>query len=746
MSAEADATLEEDLRSTDPEPDSKNGQEHDDITTVAKGKNEVVTHTHTESISNPPQEALAQMSIGDMSSSSTNERTVVLGLRPELEMSKENGDNSVETDDLLFVVDTVGDNNLAASTSSIRQPVVPSRRTPSPVPSSSDEEVVFRGRQSKPRVIDESVLSTETLSNHVQPPNGMTSSDTALDEALNIAVEKTQENGGAAESIAALTAEVRQILKDKRLLRSKGRQDDTIPLAVAETKANRRGKRGRKKNNRVLRNSPWVDVDDDDVDDEAAYEDYMANLAAQMDADDIGLPSAFTRSELIGGASMMVDGREYGLDDVIDHVQVEKSEQTSVASDAITGSVDHDEGEDEDEDDEDDEDDDEVDAEFILSDLDSSDLEDELEYNEKEQWEDEEDIRLRRIAGMQDEQIARLLAKQQELGIEGDDLVIDDGYYAAEIDMVEGIGDIEAARAGLDSLAPSAFVTSSKRNTPKRRGKAGFSFPSASLLADTVEQYGEAGFDIMDLDRPSLRPRKKGRKGALPAEVAALSDDDLKQELASQWENDRARKRVKKLEREELRQQGLLGSAGRKGKPDLSQKYLEGLNMKQVMDEIRTFMQNDGMQSRPFPPMDTKDRKKLHEIASAFNLKSKSVGAGKNRFPVLYKSKYTVEYDEAHFQRVMLASSRGFLKVTGRGTKPAKKNRAGAGGGFDRSAVELRNGEVVGANAAEISHTSFGHKLMEKMGWTRGTALGKDGEGMLTPVAQVMRYGKAGLG
>ena len=172
-----------------------------------------------------------------------------------------------------------------------------------------------------------------------------------------------------------------------------------------------------------------------------------------------------------------------------------------------------------------------------------------------------------------------------------------------------------------------------------------------------------------------------------------IRDRELKEELTSAWDNDRAKKRLKKAEREELRMQGLLSSTGKKGKADLSQKYLQGMTLKQVMDELRIFLQEDGQNTRPFPPMDKKDRKALHEVADKFNLKSKSVGTGTSRFPILYKTSRTVEYSEAHFDRVMYKSSHGFFKnQTTKGKRGAvKPMRAGRGGGFDKAAVALRN-------------------------------------------------------
>jgi hypothetical protein len=54
------------------------------------------------------------------------------------------------------------------------------------------------------------------------------------------------------------------------------------------------------------------------------------------------------------------------------------------------------------------------------------------------------------------------------------------------------------------------------------------------------------------------------------------------------WENDRIKKKERKEEREDLRAQGLLGS--KNGKPDLKQKYKEGMGIHAVKDEIKMFL------------------------------------------------------------------------------------------------------------------------------------------------------------
>lgn len=523
----------------------------------------------------------------------------------------------------------------------------------------------------------------------------------------------------AEETIASLQADWKQTVKSKRRARDAdpsldGSFKDDVDLKASSS---RRRKRGRKKSNRQLKEACISDEEDDEEDD-AADRDYMANLMAQLDAEDpsgnikavLASGNVLTPGEAVSGPSMVVDGRAYGEDEVLkqggsdEWEDEDDSSESSLIGQDLSELSGNGEGPN-------------------ASDLESSELEDELEYTEREQWEDEEDIRQRRIERMSDEQYARLLAKQLELGIDAEDLILEDGEYESE--DPEAFGDLGEARAGLQDITNSSFGRVTKKpGMHKRRGQGGFSFPDASALADTVEQYGESGFDIMDFERPSLRNTKKGRKGKLPAELDGLSDDELKDNLTSQWEKDRTTKRLKKAEREELRAQGLLGASGRNGKADLSQKYLQGMTTAQVHDELRIFLQNDGQQARPFPPMDKTDRKALHQVADALDLKSKSVGSGKNRYPVLYKTSFTLEYDEYTFNKIISASTRGFYKNSSfKGKKAAAakrqakgRSRPGAGGGFDKAAVSVRHGEVVGAGAKEIGKESFGHKLMERMG------------------------------
>lgn len=63
------------------------------------------------------------------------------------------------------------------------------------------------------------------------------------------------------------------------------------------------------------------------------------------------------------------------------------------------------------------------------------------------------------------------------------------------------------------------------------------------------------------------------------------------------------------------------------------------------------------------------------------------------------------------------------------------------------SAVSYRDGEVVGHMAPELGIENKGRAMLEKMGWSTGTALGAlNNKGIMQPVVHVVKTTKAGLG
>ncbi|KKP02239.1 hypothetical protein THAR02_05652 [Trichoderma harzianum] len=256
-------------------------------------------------------------------------------------------------------------------------------------------------------------------------------------------------------------------------------------------------------------------------------------------------------------------------------------------------------------------------------------------------------------------------------------------------------------------------------------------------IPDLDELEEQAGFDFMDWERPSLRPKRgKGRR------LQLLGDDidsDLEEQLQSAFNNDRLKKAQRKKEREELRAMGLLG---KKGQVDLRAKYSTGITIGQVADEhYQKVHLTDCLLSLNLPPMDKRTRKMVHELANKFDIKSKSIGAGEQRRPVLYRTKRTT-YKEAAFEQAVTRIKRQYSRPS----QPSKASRQKPSGRND-AGTSYRDGEVIGASAPELGSGNRGRNMLEKMGWSTGTPLGaSDNQGILHPVSQTMKRTRAGLG
>ncbi|KAI4098491.1 MAG: hypothetical protein L6R37_006478 [Teloschistes peruensis] len=352
---------------------------------------------------------------------------------------------------------------------------------------------------------------------------------------------------------------------------------------------------------------------------------------------------------------------------------------------------------------------------------------------------DELDLLERRRAKMTDEQIARLLSKQEELGLGSGELLLFDGDDIEAGDDYRRVPNVQgtALLSEFSAIGPRQRMGSNKAKQQLRHG-----IPSAMMFADGLDQDPYGGFDVMDRERPSLRKTPKGRRSAPTFE---LSDTELEASLQVAWDKDRSKKKLRKKEREVLRAQGRLG---RPSKTDVKAKYREGISLEQVKFELMDFVASS-RQSLALPPMAQQDRKMIHEMANALRLKSKSSGQGKSRFPVLYKTGRSGDFSGAAMGKVesLLNSKRFFPR------KDMRRSRKSATSGHDRvtasnvAGVSYRDGEVVGAAAPEIGTENRGRAILEKMGWSKGTALGAlNNKGMLQPVPHIVKTTKAGLG
>ena len=341
-----------------------------------------------------------------------------------------------------------------------------------------------------------------------------------------------------------------------------------------------------------------------------------------------------------------------------------------------------------------------------------------------------------RTSRMTDEQIARALAMQEELGMGADEVKLFNGQEAGDLDDEDDFT-IDDFMNGDGFIPFSATKHTSNRGRSKRNKRGRDSFPSGEAFADALEQDPYGAFDVMDWDRPSLRAKNKGKKAGVPFDMDGI-DEDLADGLINAWTRDREKKTARKREKMEEHQAMLLENA-------------EGANPAAIKLRIRQFLVSESDEME-LGTMDAALRASVHRLAKALKLTSRSrgqEGKGVGRYPVLTKTHFTKEYTIENIWEVdALMDLRKFFPKNAyktarpvRSTLVSRSNRGGV------AAASYANGEVVGAAAPEIGSENRGRAMLEKMGWSSGMGIGAVGnKGSVDAIKHVVKTGKAGLG
>jgi hypothetical protein len=188
--------------------------------------------------------------------------------------------------------------------------------------------------------------------------------------------------------------------------------------------------------------------------------------------------------------------------------------------------------------------------------------------DEQEEEVGSSDARQRKME-LEDERMARILAKQEELGLGSDDIVLYD-----DADSEDDQGEWQ--------LAPKSTPRRKKGSTKKAKiiQKKG-QYPSATAMADAFDDL-----DLVDWQRASLDNFNQSTRRS--SRVHHASDSELEEAMNLSFQKDRLKKAEKKKEREALRALGLLG---KKVKPDdLRVKYPGGMAKEDIQFELEQFL------------------------------------------------------------------------------------------------------------------------------------------------------------
>lgn len=169
---------------------------------------------------------------------------------------------------------------------------------------------------------------------------------------------------------------------------------------------------------------------------------------------------------------------------------------------------------------------------------------------------------------MTDEALARLFARQEELGFDDDEMML----LASSV-----FGRMPSPRTKIPHTRIENVGFKSER-TAKTGGRG--PTPSAREVADAFDDL-----DLMDWGRHNPPRKLKSKRGQPTFDI---SDSELEETLQATWKSDRLRKKEKKQQREELRAQGLLGKNVDPDDPRV--KYQTGMTLDQIKEEMRTFL------------------------------------------------------------------------------------------------------------------------------------------------------------
>lgn len=147
---------------------------------------------------------------------------------------------------------------------------------------------------------------------------------------------------------------------------------------------------------------------------------------------------------------------------------------------------------------------------------------------------------------------------------------------------------------------------------------------------------------------------------------------------------------------------------------------------------MREFVLEAGKTTLSLPPMSKKSRVAVHLLAEVYGLKSKSLGSGKQRFPVLERTTRSAVYgvDERKVQAILGTAAGegsgrwgggratgkvgGLWAALGGETSKGSGQRGGGGGG---GGAKHQEGVVVGVGAEKIGSENIGFALLQKMGY-----------------------------
>lgn len=211
-------------------------------------------------------------------------------------------------------------------------------------------------------------------------------------------------------------------------------------------------------------------------------------------------------------------------------------------------------------------------------------------------------------------------------------------------------------------------------------------------------------------------------------------------------------------ESESIDEQEYLSKSSKKKKKDnlgaengtfIEPEYYPVDNFSQFNRDVKLFLKDEEefFETAPAAP---EIRRYIHLLGNLYRLKTFTVGKGIEKRTILQKTDYSG----------LANNTRQLDKVIEQGNKAVKwcngdyeskgKGKSGRKGkkipsNNSSTLTKPADGSIVGAKSAPIKEDNVGNQMLQKMGWTPGTGLGRDSAGIVNHIPAVVKTKRTGL-
>ena len=181
----------------------------------------------------------------------------------------------------------------------------------------------------------------------------------------------------------------------------------------------------------------------------------------------------------------------------------------------------------------------------------------------------------------------------------------------------------------------------------------------------------------------------------------------------------------------------------------LDTEYYPVDNFSQLNRDIKLFLkdsEDEIFETAPAPPS---IRKFIHLLSSLYRIKSFSVGKGADKRTVLQKTENSgLAFNTRKMDEIIKQGNKAAKwHLAEGGANIKRKNGRKFKGEFDNSKISAKpiDGSIVGEKSVPIKEDNVGNQMLQKMGWTPGTGLGRESTGIIEHVTAVIKTKRSGI-